>query len=179
VGGRRRDDGRLSEAEHVREAVPDDAEAIARVQVETWQTTYRGVVSDAYLDGMDVAERAARWRDRPDGRRAYVAEDNGVVVGFVAFGPCRDADASVRVGELYAIYVLPEWWRHGIGRALHGACVKDLRRSGFGEARLWVLEANPTARLFYEHLGWAWDGTVAPHDVGGQEHSIVRYRCPL
>jgi RimJ/RimL family protein N-acetyltransferase len=69
--------------------------------------------------------------------------------------------------------------RHGIGRALHGACVEDLRRNGFDEARLWVLEANPAARSFYERLGWAWDGTTAPHDVGGQEHPVVRYRLAL
>ena len=167
----------------VREAVAKDVDAIARVQVASWQAAYRGVVSDAYLDGMDVAERSARWRDRlaggPDGRRAYVAEGDSGVVGFAAFGPCRDADASVRVGELYAIYVLPGWMRHGIGRTLHAACVDDLRRSGFGEARLWVLEANPAARSFYERLGWTWDGTTAPHDVGEQELAVVRYRLAL
>jgi hypothetical protein len=35
------------------------------------------------------------------------------------------------------------------------------------------------ARSFYERLGWAWDGTIAPHDVGGQEHPVVRYRRSL
>jgi GNAT superfamily N-acetyltransferase len=123
--------------------------------------------------------RTERWREplpgAPGGRRTLVAEADGSVVGFAAFGPCRDADASARVGELYAIYVLPEWLRQGTGRSLHGVCVDDLRRSGFDEARLWVLEANPGARSFYERLGWAWDGTAAPHDIGGQELTVVRY----
>jgi L-amino acid N-acyltransferase YncA len=102
----------------VREVRVEDVDAIARVQVASWQAAYRGVISDAYLDGMDVAERTARWHDRlaggSDGRRVYVAEgDGGAVVGFVAHGSCRDADASARVGELYAIYVLPKWLRPG------------------------------------------------------------------
>ena len=163
----------------IREAVAGDVGAIARVQVESWRVAYRGVIADAYLDAMDVAARTERWRERlpggPEGRRAFVAEADGAVVGFAAFGPCRDADASARVGELYAIYVLPDRLRQGIGRALHAAGVDDLRRSGYDEARLWVLEANPAARSFYERLGWEWDGATAPHDIGGRRLPVVRY----
>jgi GNAT superfamily N-acetyltransferase len=165
---------------HVREAVPDDAEAIARVQVETWQTAYRGTVPDAFLDGIDAAERAARWRERfAERRTTWVAEAAGDVVGFVAFGPCRDDDASSDVGELYAVYVLADRWRRGIGTALHDVCLTELRRAGFGEATLWTLDAIPAAKTFYERLGWAPDGAVVSRDFAGTELAIVRYRRPL
>jgi GNAT superfamily N-acetyltransferase len=164
----------------VREAVPGDAEAIARVQVETWRTAYRGIVPNAFLDEMDVAERADRWREGfAERRTTWVAESDGEVAEFVAFGPCRDDDASERTAELYAIYVLPDRWRRGIGRSLHDTCVAALRRDGFEEASLWTLEAIPDARAFYERLGWAPDGTTVQHTFGDADLPIVRYRRAL
>jgi GNAT superfamily N-acetyltransferase len=167
----------------VRRAGPADADAIAAVQVESWRAAYRGIVPDAFLDDLDVAERAARWRDgfteRPERGITWVAEDAGTVVGFVAFGPARDDDASPSVGELQAIYVLSGRWRRGIGTALHDACVAELRRRGFAEATLWTFEANPMGTRFYERCGWAPDGTVVTRQFAGTDLAIARYRRPL
>jgi len=165
----------------VRPAAAEDADAIARVQVETWRSAYRGAVPDAFLDDMDVAERAERWREglRERRRTTWVAESEGEIVGFVAFGPCRDADVSATVGELYAIYVLAARWRGGIGRALHAVCLAELSGRGFEEATLWALDANPAAKAFYEALGWLPDGAMAPHDFAGTEMPLVRYRRAL
>ncbi len=65
--------------------------------------------------------------------------------------------------------------RWGIGRALHTACLGALRGQGYDEARLWVLEANPQARAFYQQLDWRWDGTTELHGFGDVELPIVRY----
>ena len=46
----------------VRPATAGDADAIARVQVETWRAAYRAIVPAAFLAGLDHAERAERWR---------------------------------------------------------------------------------------------------------------------
>jgi ribosomal protein S18 acetylase RimI-like enzyme len=162
----------------VREANPRDAGAVSSVQVSSWRAAYRGIVPDAFLDSMEVDERAERWRDgmveRPGGQITYLAHLDEVATGFGAVGACRDPGAT-GVGELYAIYVLPEYWRCGIGRALHTACLEGLRSQGYDEARLWVLEANPQARAFYEQLDWRWDGTTELHGFGDVELPIVRY----
>jgi GNAT superfamily N-acetyltransferase len=164
----------------VRPAAAEDADAIARVQVETWRAAYRGTVPDGFLDDMDVSERAARWRDGfGEGRATWVAERDDEVVGFVAFGPSRDDDGAASVGELYAIYVRSDHWRRGVGRALHDVCLAGLRRAGFTDATLWTLDANPAAKAFYEALGWAADGATAPHDFAGTELAVVRYRRRL
>jgi GNAT superfamily N-acetyltransferase len=164
----------------VRPAAAEDAAAIARVQVETWRAAYRGTVPDAFLGDMDVAERAERWREglveKPARRTTWVAEPEGEIVGFIAFGPSRDDDAGAAVGELYAIYVLADRWRSGIGRVLHDVCVAELRGGGFGEATLWALDANPAAKAFYEALGWVPDGGTAAHDFAGTEMTLVSYR---
>jgi RimJ/RimL family protein N-acetyltransferase len=167
----------------VRQGVAEDAEAIAMVQVDSWRAAYRGTVPDLFLDRMSVAERGERWlqafADPSDRRLTRVAECDDCVVGFVALGPCRDEDASPRVGELHAIYVAPERWRQGIGAALHETCLAELRLMGYNEARLWVLAANPAARAFYERLGWAFDGTAVEHAFGDTRLPLVRYRRPL
>jgi GNAT superfamily N-acetyltransferase len=167
----------------VRQANALDADAIAQVQVSSWRAAYRGLVPDAFLDNMDVDERAGRWRegirDQPGGQVTHLAEVDGVAGGFGAQGRCRDPDATAGVGELYAIYVSPGFWRRGVGRTLHAACVDSMRGSGYEEARLWVLEANVQARMFYEQLGWWWDGATGSHAFGDGELPIVRYRFTL
>ena len=98
------------------------------------------------------------------------------MVGFVALGPSRDDGAAASVGELYAIYVLGDRWRRGIGTALHDVCVAELRGAGFTEATLWTLDANPASKAFYEGRRWQTDGTTVPHDFAGTELPLVRYR---
>jgi len=75
----------------VREAMPADAVGIARVRVDTWRTTYRGIVPDATLANLSFEENEKRWECQVqggDGRFTYVVEDEiGEVVGFASGGP--------------------------------------------------------------------------------------------
>ena len=73
-----------------------------------------------------------------------------MIVGFASVGPSRDERG---IGELYAIYVEPDQWSTGAGRALIERAEERLRHA-YGEATLWVLEDNPRARAFYERGGW-------------------------
>jgi hypothetical protein len=100
------------EAEHtvtVREAVPADACAIARVHVDSWRTTYRGIVPDSVLSQLSYEEREPMWQgilDAAEGQAfVYVAVDeSGQIVGFASGGPERSGDPDYK-GELYAIYI--------------------------------------------------------------------------
>jgi L-amino acid N-acyltransferase YncA len=146
----------------VREARLEDAAAIARVHVAAWQTAYRGIVPDAYLDSLDPARRELRWREmlsqRADRECHYVAETlDGELVGFAAGGPARTEialpDRTEHFdGELYAIYLLAEQRRRGAGRLLTRAVAQRLLERGMASMLVWVLAANPS-RAFYERLG--------------------------
>jgi GNAT superfamily N-acetyltransferase len=140
----------------VREARPQDARGIARVHIDSWRTTYRGVVPADYLDRLSVDDRARRWRQNlaqpGDKQCVFVAEDDrGEIVGFASGGPERSGD-PVYAGELYAIYLLQERQRQGIGRRLTRAVAERLSQYGMGSMLLWVLAANPSRR-FYEAIG--------------------------
>jgi ribosomal protein S18 acetylase RimI-like enzyme len=156
-----------------RDAVANDATAIAHVHVETWRAAYAHVFSPEYLAGLDAAPRARFWRETLErGDDVLVAECDGRVVGFAGIGPSRDEDGS---GELYAIYVLPEAWGTGAGRRLMTAAVGRLAGLGFAKAILWVLKDNPRARRFYEAGGWRADGEQRTETIGGVRVEEVRY----
>jgi ribosomal protein S18 acetylase RimI-like enzyme len=161
----------------VRWAGTDDAMAVATIQVESWKVAYRGLVDQAYLDQLDAAERMPLWREGlaeyvwPN-RGTLVAEADGRVVGFANLSTGDEA-------ELHAIYVLPEAWGTGAGRALMAEAVRHLAAAGCREVVLWVLATNERARRFYDKAGWHADGGEAPHEVGGVAHTVVRYRRSL
>jgi ribosomal protein S18 acetylase RimI-like enzyme len=141
---------------HVREAKKEDSAAIARVHVDSWRTTYKGIVSDDYLAAMSYQQREEKWReffqDTDHFQFAYVAEaDNNQIVGFASGGVNRNEVTDYQ-GELYAIYILREYQGKGIGRQLTEAIVRRLLQEGKLSMSVWVLERNPACR-FYESLG--------------------------
>lgn len=147
---------RQSEAITIRDAVIDDALAIGRVQVIGWQTTYRGIVPDSYLDLLTAEGRADLWRrgmlqGKPDQHWLVAESPTAGVIGFIASGPQRD-DIGGFAGEYYALYILPEYQGCGLGTRLLHASSRKLRQHGLTSALAWVLAANPRRR-FYEARG--------------------------
>jgi ribosomal protein S18 acetylase RimI-like enzyme len=168
----------------VRLAVPDDGEAVARVQVDSWRAVYAGVVPEVVLAGLSVEQRAAFWRgriERPEvpERRLFVIEVVGSVVGFASTGPSRDDGAAPGTAEVYAIYLAPAAWGRGHGRALFAAAVGDLGARGFARVTLWVLAGNERGRRFYEAAGMRLDGGTKVEAEGGAELLQVRYALSL
>ena len=139
---------------HIRRALPSDALGIARVHVESWRSTYVGIVPDDYLASLDCRERERIWRRliADDGQITHVAEHNrDGVVGFVSGGPAREHDMAY-AGELYAIYLLKQYQRQGIGRRLVTELCSWFLTEGLTTMYTWVLEENPSRRS-YESLG--------------------------
>ena len=162
---------------HVRQATSTDARAIETIRVHGWRAAYRHVLPAAELDGMPIDE--TRWRRRleepPAGWSIVAAEDDDRIVGFAATGPSRDEQGT---GELYAIYVAPDDWSRGAGRALIAKAEQTLRET-YDEATLWVLEGNSRARRFYELGGWSLDGARKAEERWGVRAPEVRYRKRL
>jgi GNAT superfamily N-acetyltransferase len=137
--------------------------------VETWQAAYAHALPLEQLRGLsmpDSVERHRRWPPQ------FVAEKDGEIVGFVAVGASGDPGTD---GELFAIYVHPEHWGAGVGRALIEAGEDELRRLGHEQAVLWVLDDNPKARRFYEIAGWSTDGAAREIEIFGFDVAEVRY----
>lgn len=138
----------------IRAATLDDAPGIAKVHVSSWQATYRGLLPQAFIDARTYQQRLTFWqRALGEGSEVLlcVATDDDEVIGFAAAGPAR-GDNLACAGELYALYLLPERQRQGIGRKLFLAIRAALKNQGHQSLMLWVLAGNP-ARYFYQRLG--------------------------
>jgi ribosomal protein S18 acetylase RimI-like enzyme len=158
----------------VREATVDDESAVAAIRNETWQSAYRGIVADDYLDAMSLADARARFAKviaSPD-EHFFVAESGGTVIGFSVCGPERELELPF-LGEIYAIYVHPEMQRSGSGRLLMEASIRKLKTLGFTSLVLWSLAANPSNR-FYERMGGQRTAT-RKYDLGGRYYDLVAY----
>lgn len=143
----------------IRRAAPADVLSVARVHVRSWQSAYRSLLPDAYLDALNVEERAARYTfGSPDPATpdTIVAEEGGTIRGFATTAPARDPDAE-GCGELAALYVHPDSWGHGFGAALVVAARERLVSAGFSHAVLWILAGNTRAERFYQRDGWRFE----------------------
>ena len=168
-------------AAQLRPAVPGDAAAIATIHVKAWRHAYAGLLPDYVLDELDAARWGAQRADRlradggPWSAEDHVAELDGEIVGFTTVGRCRDADAGPDDGEVFAIYVDPDRWGSGIGRALIALAERRLRERGARRVVLWVLAGNDRARRFYERAGYSTDGGTKPW-VGERGESVPEIR---
>ena len=166
----------------IRDAAQADASAMGHLHVRAWQSAYRGVMPDEYLDGLQAEDRIAMWQGRisradlPPLLVAVVADE---VVGFAVFGEARQSTVSVPCGELYAMNLDPAHWGKGIGRVLLHRVTEALIALGYKEALLWVVPENVRARALYESDGWVADGGVATEEILGVTVTDIRYRKPL
>jgi ribosomal protein S18 acetylase RimI-like enzyme len=146
----------------VRQACVKDAKAMARVHVQSWQETYRGLMADEILDRPGFVERRERfWAaalgdERYSANRVAVAERGGEPVGIAMAGPAEDPDAHWPV-QLFVLYVLAADHGRGAGHGLLAAVI------GNDQAALWVADPNPRAQAFYRKHGFRPDG-ARKHD---------------
>ncbi|MGA5516500.1 GNAT family N-acetyltransferase [Streptomyces pseudogriseolus] len=164
----------------IRPMTADDSAEIGAMRVRAWQHAYRGMVPQAYLDGMDVAADAEKHQARlaaGDGSVVdlVVEAADGTLAGWAVYGPYRDGDVRTGDGELYALYLPPERIGQGIGRTLLTEVTARCAVAGHPRMLLWVLKENARARRFYEAAGFTPDGAEEPFEVGGAAVPVVRY----
>ena len=153
----------------LRRAAPEDAGEYTACHIACWQSAYRGIVPDEYLDGMN-----AELEERTEKRRQYIIdpdrEDYCVMlddkmIGFLVYGKGRDEDKADS-GEVCGIYLRGEYWDRGYGSRMMKFAIEGLKRAGYREAFLWVLEENARAKKFYEKHGFAPDGASKTIELG-------------
>ena len=141
----------------IRDAQPPDAPGIARVHVESWRTTYPGIMPQEHLDALSLFDHEETWAMRlaDDSHTRpciLVAETaGGEIVGFASGGPSKTSDPEFG-SEIYALYLLQSHQGRGLGRRLTQCLARRLAENGHQTLLIWVNANNP-ARGFYEALG--------------------------
>ena len=147
----------------------DEIRGKAYVHWKSWHEAYPGLVSDEYLEKMTLEKCGKMAYSRPDNH--IVAKENGRVIGFVSYGD--RGDEAPDTGEIFALYVLSEYYGKGVGFQLMKAGLKQLE--GYARIGLWVLKDNKRAIRFYQKCGFAADGEelISPN-IGTAEIRMVR-----
>ncbi|WP_180954482.1 GNAT family N-acetyltransferase [Bacillus sp. V5-8f] len=138
----------------IRKAAIRDARAIAYVHINSWNTTYKGIVPSAYLKSLNIEEKAVFWENiiTQGNSIVYIAEDkSGEIVGFASGGREQTSDPKY-LGEVYALYILESHQRKGIGKKMLKPVIEELIGQGFPNLVIWALEKN-ACRSFYDSLG--------------------------
>ncbi|WP_173915924.1 GNAT family N-acetyltransferase [Halobacillus sp. Marseille-Q1614] len=137
----------------IRKATVTDAEGVAKVQVDSWYSTYKDIVPEEYLRKMTYESREKKWKDIISKQPVFIAEDNkGKIIGFSNGGPERTGKYPEFEGELYAIYILKDHQRKGLGKQLLKPIIQELEDQGIYSMLVLVLEDNHS-RFFYEKVG--------------------------
>jgi GNAT superfamily N-acetyltransferase len=161
----------------IREATPDDVPGLARVHLESWRTSYGGILPEDAIASRTYELRESQWHSTlaypEEGVINLVAEDpEAGVVGLASGGPDRGWDPD-HTGELYGIYLLRSHQGQGLGRRLNGRGAEGLLQQGHSSMRVWVLEHNPSRR-FYEQLGGVYL-CEKPYPIEGHTLTQVAY----
>ena len=138
----------------IRRAVLEDAEGIAKVHVESWRTTYSGMMKDAIIAGLDVGSRTELWRRNilRGENIVLVAEKAGLIIGFACGSAVKEGEYPGYDGDVTSIYFYKEEQGNGYGKLLLDALFHEFHRRGFDNAIVKVLDQN-ASRYFYERRG--------------------------
>jgi ribosomal protein S18 acetylase RimI-like enzyme len=137
----------------IRKAEPRDAEAIAEVHLDAWRGAYSGIIPHRTLTAM-INRRGARWWANAIRRAAtvLVIEIGGTVAGYATIGRNRARELRQQ-GEIYELYLRPEYQGIGLGSRLFTAARRTLADHGLKGMVVWALEENQNALAFYAGAG--------------------------
>jgi GNAT superfamily N-acetyltransferase len=141
-------------------AVTADIPDLARIHIAGWKATYDGLVDPDFLNALSVEKREKDWEGwlAAGDSTVLIARQDGAAAGFISVGRMRTpppGSSHIRPtysAEVYAIYLLSEFWRQGVGRALMHAAAAELKTQKHSSLCLWVIEQNTRAKSFYDHL---------------------------
>jgi len=162
----------------IREVRIEDLEAVSTIQVRSWQTAYRGVIDDKYLDNMDIESKIEKRKKDFNQYGFIVAELNSEVVGFCRFDYYNTPKEDDVDCELNALYVKPEMKRNGIGKKLMQYVINEFKSLKKRRMILWCLKENLSGRAFYEAMG----GKSSENKImefGGKEYEVISYLYDL
>ncbi|MEG0386418.1 MAG: GNAT family N-acetyltransferase [Solibacillus sp.] len=152
---------------NIRRATKLDAQGIAKVHVDSWRTTYKGIIPQSFLDNLSYENREELWQKNIaiEKNIVLVAEnERGEIVGL-ADGSTREANLEANASDLTSIYLLEQYQGQGIGKELLKEMMRSFKERQFQTIYVDVLSDNKT-RHFYEYYGAEYVKSV-PLAIGG------------
>lgn len=150
----------------------DDIIEISDIYVQSWKHAYRHIIPQDYLDMIKKEQWCHSLASQ--GRHSLVLIEHDKIIGTSSYGPSRYQPLK-EAGEIYSIYLLPQYCYHGYGCYLLNDAIDRLKNNGHSQIFLWVLEENQSARHFYEKNGFHENGLVIEKNIGGKILTEICY----
>ena len=166
----------------IRNATIDDIEKIADIKIEGWQTAYRGIIDDDFLDSMDREKEIEKRRNNiENGVSIVVAKLNNEIVGFCLYRNYNNYPEKFKKEadcEISSLYVTSKLKRNGIGRKIMQYVIELLKKEGKTKMILGCLKENYPSRAFYDKMG----GKIMDYDeieFGDKKYGLVIYEYDI
>ena len=153
---------------------------VAAAHLLAWQKAFKGILSDGLLYSLDKYEFLSIWKQTIQNikRKNYVAlDEDNIAIGFVSFGSTKENN---QWAEIFGIYVHPDHWEQGHGKALITKAIAELKNAArYSKIILWVMSENDAARQFYEKMGFELDSLTRISERSGEQFEECRYSLEL
>lgn len=140
----------------IRKARIEDSKNVANLVKRGWQTAYKGLIDQEFLDSMNENEMTKKWtsnifsQNKDD--NIYVYEENNKILGIIRFGKANDEE-KINDAEIYVLYVEPKLKRNGIGSKLFNYAENYFIENNFKKLIIWCLKGNEPSIKFYKKMG--------------------------
>jgi len=140
----------------IRKALPEDARDYTNCHISIWQSAYKGIVPEEYLNNLSaqvepLVEKYINIFKNPGDCEYYCVMLSGKMIGFIVI--------NLGTAEIWAVYLLEAFWGKGYGKEMLHFAINELKRAEHNEIALWVFEDNNRARRLYEKNNFSFDGT--------------------
>ncbi len=150
----------------------DNPFEISKIYESSWKYAYKDIIPQEYLNSIPTGQWAAHISE--NGMKSLILTENGMKIGTASF--CKSRWEKFNdFGEIVSIYFLPDYIGKGYGKLLLRKCIDELKRNGFCNVLLWVLEDNHSARKFYEKNGFICSEIFMEDNIGGKNIREVMY----
>lgn len=137
----------------VRRAEPNDAGSLSEVHRAAWLHAYAGLIPHKPLSQMVERRREGWWKKATHGPSTLlVVEVAGKIAGYASIGHNR-ARALPQEGEIYELYLLPQYQGIGLGSLLFREARLYLSQLGMRGLVAWCLEDSQQADQFFRATG--------------------------
>ena len=158
----------------------EDALSASSIYAKSWKASYRGMLSDALLDGIPLDFWVPAFTGNFSSHRFETAiiRENGLDIGAGGYGLSRDYEEA-DVGEITSIYFLPEAWGKGGAKQLLDFMIHELCAMQCRKVHLWTIQENARAQRFYEKCGFKKTGNEKVISFKGEEVTDIEYARTL
>ena len=140
----------------IREATENDIEEVARLHVNSWCKTYKGIISQNYLDNMknNIQKRIERMKNEFVLRNMLLGIKDNKIVGFMEYTLTNEFSKDLDIDcELCGLYIKNEYVGKGIGTQLFNYIKNLFIKNNKHKMGLWCIKENKNAVNFYLKKG--------------------------